>query len=186
MGTYPVHYRGGELICIGDEAEWHLPDGSTQRIRIGALDALVNRRAEGWEPPADVPVLHLLGKGDPPSHTWYGVVQAPVEQIAPSDLVLIRRSDRFFYNDGREMLPGDLVWENGFRELYIFEGVWRRGEPEHDWFFNQHPAENNAVLSFSKYPKQSSGMLLWYADAEGNRCAEMDHLTFIERTRSSL
>lgn len=181
MGTYPVRYSGGELICIGDEAELRLPDGSTRQVRIGALDSLYNRRAEGWEAAQELPRLHVLDDGPSGNLVWYAVEEPLPRLLNPADLRLLRRSDKLFYNDGREMLIGDLVWENGERELYRFTGIWRRDDPEYAWYFELHD-HDDLVLSFEPESGAHGGFTCRYTDdAEGHRSAAMDHLTFVER-----
>ena len=181
MGTYPAHYSGGELICIGDEAELLLPGGGTRRVRIGALEFLGSREADGHTPLAELPLLHLVNEGHPPA--WYGSVEEPAQRLNPAQLRLIRRSGKLYYNDGREMLPGDRVWENGERELYTFREIWRRGDPACAWYFDMHPGEE-LVLVFEPSSGTHGGFTCSYCDAGGHRSSAMDHLTFIERGRN--
>ena len=178
MGTYPVRYSGGEIICSGDEAELTLPDGQTRRIRIGSLNSKSWNQSEGREFPHDIPRLNL--ENDEKTLLWNSSLESPAKQLNPANLRLIRRSDTLFYNDGREMIPGDLIWENGERSLYIFSGVWRRNDPDFSWFFDTGRKED-FVLNFDSYDGDGGGFVCAYCDAEGNRSAAMDHITFIER-----
>ena len=182
MGTYPVRYSGGEIICIGDEAELTLPDGQTQRIRIGALNSDGWNRAEGRLFPQDMPRLNL--ENSEKSLLWSSSAESPAQRLNPAALRLIRRSDSLFYNDGREMHPGDLIWENGEKRLYVFSGVWRRNDPDFSWFFDAG-REEEFVLNFEPYSGNCGGFTCTYCDAEGNRSAAMDHITFIERDAKS-
>ena len=178
MGTYPVRYSGGEIICIGDEAELTLPDGNTRRIRIGALNSDYWNRAEGREFPHDIPRLNL--EHNDKVLLWSSTIENPPQRLNPADLRLIRRSDKIFYNDGREMKPGDLIWENGEKRLYVFSGVWRKDDPDFSWFFDAG-REDEFVLNFEPYSGDGCAFTCTYCDAEGNRSAAMDHITFIER-----
>ena len=179
MGAYPAKYRGGETVCIGDIAELRLPDGRVQQVRIGTLDYLLNQEVLfGRLPQADLPMLHLFTELHTPA--WHGVMEYPSVPMNPADMRLIRRSDKIFYNDGREMLPGDIVWDSGMHQLLRFEGVWRKDNPEHAWYFEQNP-DSAFVLSFDSYAPDGYGYICDYADAEGHRTAGMDHLIFVER-----
>ena len=178
MGTYPVRYSGGEIICIGDEAELTLPDGQTRRIRIGALNSDYWNRAEGREFPHDIPRLNL--EHHDKTLLWNISLEGLSQRFNPADLRLMQRSEKLFYNDGREMYPGDLIWENGEKRLYVFSGVWRRDDPDFSWFFDAG-REDEFVLNFEPYSGNCGGFTCAYCDAEGNRSAAMDHITFIER-----
>ena len=178
MGTYPVRYSSGEIICIGDVAELTLPDGQTRRIRIGSLNSDAWNRAEGREHPHDIPRLNLEHLDH--ELLWNSSLEAPAQRLNPAGLRLIARSDKLYYNDGREMKPGDLIWENGEKRLYVFSGVWRRDDPEFSWFFVAG-REEEFVLNFEPWADDRGGFTCAYCDAEGNRSAAMDHITFIER-----
>ena len=178
MGTYPIRYRSGEIICSGDEAELTLPDGQTRRIRIGSLNSKSWNLSEGREFPHDIPRLNL--ENDEKTLLWNSSLESPAKQLNPANLRLIRRSDTLFYNDGREMISGDLIWENGEKRLYIFSGVWRRNDPDFSWFFDTGRKED-FVLNFDSYSCDCGGFTCTYCDTEGNRSAAMDHITFIER-----
>lgn len=184
MGTVPVRYSGGELVCIGDIAELSLPDGSVQRVRIGALDCLLNRASlGGWTHHSDIPTLHLFDELEP--HAWFGVMEQPMHPLNPENLRLIQRSEKLYYNDGREMMVGDVVWDTGFHALFRFAGVWHRDNPEYAWYFEQNENEEaDWVLCFEPYEQRNDGYggyLVAYADKEGNRTAGMDHISFLER-----
>ena len=179
MGTYPAHYSGGELICIGDEAEWRAPDGRVQRVRIGTLDFLESQRREGRAPSSGLPTLHLMNENHPPA--WYAVPELPLQRISPAGLTLIRRSGKLYYNNGVEIMVGDLVWDNGFRSLERVADIWHRGNPLHDWYFEASEHSGNVVIVFDPHNGAGGGVIEPYADAEGNRSAGMDHITFIER-----
>ncbi len=183
MGTYPVRYSGGEIICIGDEAELTLPDGNTRRVRIGALNSDAWNRAEGREPAHDIPRLNL--EHNDKGFYWNASPEGPAWRLNPAALRLIKRSDKLFYNDGREMKHGDLIWENGEKRLYLFSGVWRRDDPDYDWFFVSDRNEE-FVLNFEPYSGDNGAFTCSYCDAEGNRSAAMDHITFIERAPRQL
>ena len=103
MGTYPVRYSSGEIICIGDVAELTLPDGQTRRIRIGSLNSDAWNRAEGREHPHDIPRLNLEHLDH--ELLWNSSLEAPAQRLNPAGLRLIARSDKLYYNDGREMNP---------------------------------------------------------------------------------
>ena len=179
MGTYPAHYSTGELICIGDEAEWLAPDGRVLRVRIGTLDFLESQHKEGWQPSSAHPVLHLMNENHPPA--WYVVPEQPMQRIVPAELTLIRRSEKLYYNNGVEILVGDLVWDNGFRSLLRVADIWRRGNPQHDWYFATTEHSGPVAIVFDPYNGAGGGSIEPYADEEGNRSAGMDHIIFIER-----
>lgn len=189
MGTTPVRYSGGELVCIGDLAELSLPNGSVQRVRIGALDCLLNRAVlGGWSHHCDIPTLHLFDDFNP--HAWFGVTEQPMLPLNPENLRLIQRSEKLYYNDGREMQEGDVVWDTGFHALYRFAGVWHRENPDYAWYFEQNENESaDWVLCFEPYEQKNDGYggyLCAYADREGNRTAAMDHISFLERGPASV